>query len=151
MTDKSPETGPDEAMGELAETVAGLAISVVELRDFLGLKVAREAMDELGLSGKLDHEADSALEGALGTAAATGMVLSMRAATEPTDIAAVTMRLTDELPEPIKDSMGRLIPLLIDRGIAFHRDDLSQQTDKSLEWVDEYKRLRATDPTHPQP
>lgn len=145
---QNPAEKPDAALMTLVETLAGIQFDIHRIRDFLGRKVAREVMDELNLSGQLDEVGEAALQDFMGTAAVSGIVLSLRGTTEPKDIGKEVRRLQDSVEEDfLKYLAEKLAPLMILRGIDFHRNELVQRTPKAVQWLEEFELLKTTDPS----
>jgi hypothetical protein len=130
---------------DIAHSVAELGIGLIRQRDYMGRKVAQEFMDEIGLSGSLDETGDTALADLLGVAVTGGIVLGMKHKTDIVSIQEEIDRLYNDLPDPLQLSVGRLIPYLVPRGIAFYNDDLRQNTPKVQSWVSEFQLLTSSD------
>lgn len=134
-----------EPVRDLSCSVAELGIGFIRQRDYLGRKVACEFMDEIGLSGSLDETGDTALADLLGVAVTGGIVLGMKHKTDSVSIQEEIDRLNNDLPSPLRLSVGRLIPYLVPRGIAFYKDELRQNTPKVQSWVSEFQLLSSSD------
>lgn len=134
-----------EPVRDLAHIIAELGIGIIRQRDYLGRKVAREFMDEFGLSGSLDETGDTALADTLGVCVTGGIVLGMRKETDEASMEEEISRLNESLPAPLRASVGRLIPMLVSRGIAFHRDELTQNTPKVQNWIGEFQLLASSE------
>lgn len=144
MTEFADNPAP-EPLRDLARSVAELGTGIIRQRDYLGRQVAREFMDELGLSGPLDEAGDTALADILGVCVTGGIVLGMKKETDEASIQEEVLRLSELLPIPLRASVGRLIPMLVPRGIAFHRDELTQNTPKVQTWIQEFQLLASSE------
>jgi len=144
MTEFVGDAAP-EPIRDLARSVAELGIGIIRQRDYLGRKVAREFMDELGLSGSLDETGDTALADMLGVCVTGGIVLGMKKETDEASLQGEISRLNEGLPAPLRASVGRLIPMLVPKGIAFHRDELTQNTPKVQGWIKEFQLLASSE------
>lgn len=125
----------------LGEAIAEFADKLDTYKQFLACKSAREALDELGVLGGLDDETEQAIEGVFGIMIKSGISLNLQGATEPEDIEIESQRLADELPPPIYRMLTHFLPIMIQRGIDFHRDQMMPQTDKVRTWNEEFRRF----------
>lgn len=136
-----------DATKRLAETLASFGSGLLAERKFMAQKVALEALDELGKRGVLDDSIETALLDIMGTAAESGIVLAMRKTTSQNDIEEEVARLTDTVPEEIRDQfrefVARMAPFMIPKGIAFY-DEWRGGSDRARDWTAEFRRLEAT-------
>ncbi len=144
MSETVGEPGGDPIQ-ELARSIAGFGLELVRKRDFMGHKVAREVMDEWDLSGSLDDTGDAALAEMFGTCVTTGIVLGMQGKTDEASVQEAVERLYGDLPASLAPTMGRVIQLLIPRGVAFYENDLSQNSPKVQAWTAEFDLLRGSE------
>jgi hypothetical protein len=140
MTGETSDNSRD-AMRALAQSVAEVSVGIVAMRDFLGRKVAREFMEEIGLAGNLDDIGDTALTDMLGVMATSGIVLSMRGDTSEEAIEREVDRLHAQMPAQLIPSVGRLTSLVIPRGISFHKEEMQNKTEKAESWISEFQLL----------
>lgn len=136
----------NEAIRESARIAAKLGLGLAKQRHFLSEKVAREFMEEFGLSGVLDEEVDTALANVLGTCVAGGIILGMKKKTDEASMQKEIDCLYEGLPAPFQPSIGRLIPTLVLRGVIFYRDEFTQCTPRVQEWVEEFRLLQNLEP-----
>jgi hypothetical protein len=136
----------NNATRPLAETLASIGSGILGERKFMAQKVALEALDELGKRDVLDDSVETALLDIMGTAAESGIALAMRETTSEDDIAQEVIRLTDTIPEKIRDQfrefVARMAPFMIPKGIAFY-DELRGGSIRAREWAAEFRLLEA--------
>ncbi|HKR82002.1 MAG TPA: hypothetical protein VJR27_03300 [Candidatus Saccharimonadales bacterium] len=133
---------------EFDARIEGLGENLVAKRDFLGRKLAHEAMEEWGMLGAIDETGEAALCSLMATPAVSGMVLEMGGTTEPIDIESEVLRLVGLVPDQLKPTVERLSHAMIPRGIEFRRNELVRRSEKALAWLEEFRFLQSsTDPT----
>ena len=129
----------------LAETTARTGVNFLRYRDFIGRKLARELLDEMGLDAA--EEDMDVLEEVMGTGVVNGLVLKWRGETSPAEIDARATVLVSPLPVSLQPGMTTLMKRMVDYGMALS-EELANGSDRVRRWSDEFDLLQATDPDH---
>ena len=114
-------------------------------RSFLAYKSAQEALDELGVLGRLDKDTEAAIASVFASMIKSGMLLSLQENTTREAIDNESQRLSDELLPQIRQLLIPYLPTMIHRGIDLHRNEMVPGTEKIRGWTDEYELIDPID------
>ncbi len=142
------ESGNTDGIRELADMITTAGVTGLRYRDFIARKAARVFMDGIGLGLENDDVGNAALEDVLGTGVATGMVLSATGKTTPEDVDEQTARLAGQMPDPLREPLGAMMPHVIRHGIDFHRDEMMPGSARIEAWAAEFRLFKDADPRH---